>query len=32
MDTMNRLGNVVIFHDERLDDAEDRLDDIEGKS
>ena len=32
MDTMNRLGHIVISHDERLDDAEHRLDDIEGKS
>jgi hypothetical protein len=32
MDTMNRLGNIVISHDERHDDAEHRLDNIEGKS
>jgi hypothetical protein len=32
MDTMNRLGNIVISHDERLDDAEHRLDGSEGKS
>ncbi len=32
MDTMNRLGHIVISHDERPDDAEHRLDDIEGKS
>jgi len=32
MDTMNRLGNIVISHDDRLDDIEHRLDDISGKS
>ena len=32
MDTMNRLANIVISHEDRLDDAERRLDDIEGKS
>lgn len=32
METMNRLANIVIVHDERLDDVEHRLDEIEGKS
>jgi ferritin-like metal-binding protein YciE len=32
MDTMNRIGNIIISHEDRLDDVEHRLDDIEGKS
>lgn len=29
MDTMNRLGNIVIAHEDRIGNVEERLDDIE---
>jgi uncharacterized protein YigA (DUF484 family) len=31
METMNRLGNIVISHEERLGSHDDRLDNLEGK-
>jgi uncharacterized coiled-coil protein SlyX len=32
METMTRLGNIAIAHEERFEDLDGRLDDIEGKS